>query len=114
LIRVAYTPQYYLKVDSSFGNPQGSGWYDEGVSANFSVSSPTYDNLAAKHTLTGWTGDYTGREPTGSVQMDGPRTVEATWESDYTFTYVLIGGIGALVILISIHMTRASRRASKD
>ena len=42
-INPVYKTQYYLTVNSSvggIGNPQGSGWYDKGTNANFSVTSP--------------------------------------------------------------------------
>jgi len=109
-VSIAYSTQYYLDVASSFGNPQGSGWYDQGATANFSVTSPVYDYVATKHTLTGWTGDYVGTDPTGNIQMDGPRTVEALWVSDYTLTYILVIAILAVVIALVIVKTRTKKQ----
>jgi hypothetical protein len=111
LINVAYSTQYYLKVNSQYGDPQGSGWYEKGANANFSVSSPVYDYLATKHALTGWTGDYTGTESTGTIEMDGPRTIEALWENDYTFTYVLVIIIIAIIAALVIARMRMKRKS---
>ena len=113
LVTVVYVPQYYLKVDSAFGNPQGSGWYDMGVNANFSVSSPVYDYVAAKHTLSGWTGDYVGAEPTGTIEMDGPRTIDVVWQSDYTLTYVLVVVV-LLIVVILVGLKLRKRRNEGD
>jgi hypothetical protein len=109
-VSIVYSTQYYLDVASSFGNPQGSGWYDQGAMANFSVTSPVYDYVATKHTLTGWTGDYVGTESTGTIQMDGPRTVEALWESDYTLTYILAIAILAVVVVLIVVKTRTKKQ----
>jgi len=112
-VLVTYTPQYYLEVESLFGNPQGSGWYDKGANANFSVSSPVYDYLAIKHTLTGWTGDYVGTEAEGTIEMDGPRMVEALWENDYTITYILIALIIIVIVIASLVIAKKRmKRAS--
>ena len=108
-IKLAYSAQYYLTVDSAYGNPQGAGWHDQGAVANFSVASPVYDYLATKHTVTSWTGDYIGTETSGTIEMDGPRIVEAVWENDYSLTYVIFAILVLAVIAVIIVKVRKKK-----
>jgi len=70
--------QYYLTTDSLYGDPQGEGWYDEGATASWSVTSP----------WPGATGvQYVATPPTsGTVVMDAPKTVTVTWTTQYKLT----------------------------
>jgi hypothetical protein len=69
--------QYYLTVVSYYDNPQGEGWYNEGVTANWSVTSP----------WPGGTGiQYVADSASGSVLMDAPKTVTVSWTTQYYLT----------------------------
>jgi len=76
-----YTTQYQLVVDSLYGNPQGSGYYDAGSTAQFSVTTPV--GFPIQKIFVQWQGDYTGTSPQGSVTMDKPHTVNAVWTTSY-------------------------------
>jgi len=45
------------------------------------------------------------------MEMDGPRTVDALWESDYSLTYILLGSILAIMMAISAVKIRRKRAA---
>jgi hypothetical protein len=76
-----YTTQYQLVVNSPYGNPQGTGYYDSGSTAQFSVTTPT--GFPIQQVFVQWQGDYTGTSPQGSIMMDKPHTVTAIWSTSY-------------------------------
>jgi len=114
-LTVTYKTQYLLTVDSPMGSPQGSGWYDEGSTATFSVASPLtvegfMGTLGGKYVLDHWSGDSSATTPSGTVTMNGPRTVSAEWAVDNTMPYTIIGGIVAAVIIIVTALLFVRRR----
>ena len=72
-----YVTQYYLKVVSAYGNPQGEGWYDEQYIAVFFVTTPVLDGVGTRYRFLGWTGDSKASTPTATIVMDGPHVVTA-------------------------------------
>ena len=105
-----FKTQYYLKVDSPYGNPQGAGWYDAGMIANFSVTRPL--GSSEQHIFAGWSGDTTTTTANATTLMDSPKTVVANWGYNYTqpiiiaLTILIIGGIILGVILVSKRKTK--------
>lgn len=78
-----YGKQYYLRVRSQFGNPIGEGWYDEGATARFQVSSPQYLSSRERSVFECWTGDCSSNEPTGTLILDKPCQLTAQWRRQY-------------------------------
>jgi hypothetical protein len=77
--------EYLLTLNSDYGDPTGAGWYGEGDIAGFSVT----DYVATpdtRHYFTGWSGDYTGKSPSASLTMSGPKVVNANWRNEYLLT----------------------------
>jgi hypothetical protein len=102
-----YKTQYLLTVNSPMGTPQGSGWYDEGSSAQFSVASPlTVEGfmgmLGSKHVFQHWSGDSPATTASTSVTMDGPKTVTAEWRTDNTMPYITIGVIVVAIAVVGL------------
>ena len=91
-----YQTQYKLTIQSPYGSPKESGWYDS--DSNATISIPTNDGSIIKHTFTGWSGDFSGTEANISLTMDGPKTIKANWQTDYLRFYLLII---ALVIVVA-------------
>jgi len=81
-----WATEYQLKVTSSYGNPQGPGWYRAGTSASFSITSPFPVGDATRYIFIGWSGDSTGTNTQGTISMDRPRTIIATWKAQYVVT----------------------------
>jgi hypothetical protein len=111
-----YVTQYLLTVNYPLGSPQGSGWYDEGSSATFSVASPVsveglMGMLGGKYTFDHWKGDSTVTTAAASVTMDGPKTVTAEWRTDNTIPYIVLGGIGAAIIVLVLLLLMKRRKA---
>ncbi|MDZ7393974.1 MAG: hypothetical protein ONB25_13880 [candidate division KSB1 bacterium] len=80
-----FRTQYLLTVNSAHGNPSGGGWYDQGAQAAFRVTTPDSQG-GSRHLFVRWTGDFSGTQPTGSLVMTGPKTVTATWRTQYLLT----------------------------
>lgn len=79
--------QYYLSVQSSHGNPQGTGWYNAGTTAAFSIDSSLVEGGTTKHNFVSWTGSgvgsYSGTLRKANVVMNGPITETANWATQY-------------------------------
>lgn len=101
-----YKTQYLLTVISPHGELGGGGWYDEGTEAVFSLTSPT--GFIPQHFFTGWRGDSDASSSTSKITMDGPKTVTANWETNYTNLYVIIGVLTmtALSVLVLKHIRK--------
>lgn len=85
-LTVTSKTQYELKVISDFGNPTGSGWYDAGSFASISVITPVEETTSIRHRFSRWEGGPLTGEATNasnSVLMDGPKTIGATWITQY-------------------------------
>ncbi|MBN2413904.1 T9SS type A sorting domain-containing protein [candidate division KSB1 bacterium] len=81
----SWKKQYYLTVNSGFGNPQGQGWYDSGATAAFSVTSPDVRGNT-KYIFLNWSGAYNGSETGHSISMNAPKTVTAAWKTQHYLT----------------------------
>jgi hypothetical protein len=78
-----YQTQYYLSVDSGYGDPEGEGWYDAGSTASFSVASSVSVSEGERLLFTGWAGDSSSSSPSSSLVMDAPKQVYAEWQTQY-------------------------------
>jgi hypothetical protein len=92
-----YDEEHRLDVISAYGETQGSGWYQDGTKADFTVTD--YIELPdTRHYFIGWSGDYTGDTPSSSVLIDRPRTITANWRDEYLLTlnsdYGKVSGAG--------------------
>ena len=90
-----YSTQYQLVVNSPYGNPQGSGYYDAGTPAQFSVTTPS--GFPIQQVFVQWQGDYTGTSPQGSIPMDKPHLVTAVWTTSYIPLIAIIAVAAAIV-----------------
>jgi len=104
-----YSTQYQLVIDSPYGNPTGSGFYDAGSTAQFSVTSPT--GLLIQQIFVKWNGDFTGASPQGSVTMDAPKVVHATWTTSYMQLYLVSAAIAAAIVVAGFLFKRRRKAA---
>jgi hypothetical protein len=86
-----YKTQYYLTVNSDYGQPTGEAWYDSGSTAAISVVTPV-EQAGTKRIFTGWSGDYTGNAASAAVAMSEPKTVTASWRTQYYLTVTSVYG----------------------
>jgi hypothetical protein len=82
--------QYLLSVISSFGNPNGGGWFDSSLTASFAVQSPVDEGNGTRRLFTGWlnNGSPFLTSPSGSIEITGPTSLQANWKTQYYFTLV--------------------------
>ncbi|MDD5338506.1 MAG: caspase family protein [Dehalococcoidales bacterium] len=77
-----YRLEYLFDISSAYGVVTSAGWYSRNTTVDFSVT-PFLETAYAKFYFEGWSGDYTGTLSTGSILMDGPKTVTAVWRTVY-------------------------------
>ena len=109
-----FRTQYLLTVSSPVGNPQGSGWYDEGSTATFSVKSPSRAEgllgiLGGNSIFDRWSGDSSVTTANASITMDGPKGVAAEWRADNTMPLVVSAMIAAVLAAIIVLAKRRRR-----
>ncbi len=102
-----YETQYQLLVDSQYGNPTGAGYYAAGSTATFSVTTPV--GVLVQQVFTRWDGDFTGTSPTGSITMDKPHSVHASWTTSYFQLYILIAAIAAVAVVAALLVWRRGK-----
>lgn len=83
--------EYELRVLSERGNPSGQGWISADETAKFSVEPMVSSGTRVRHVFAKWTGDYEGFSCEGSVVMNCPKTVSATWRTQYLVTFSVVG-----------------------
>lgn len=105
-----YKAQYYLDVSSPYGDPKGSGWYDEGSTATISVNTPIEVGFGVSQVFVRWSGDIASESPTAQVLMDGPKKAVAVWRTDSTVLYATLALVAAAVAASIAALAVAVRR----
>jgi len=111
-VEAKYAWEYLLTVKSEFGEVSGGGWYREDSKATVTVQ-PTETGFLVRKVFRGWSGDYTGKEPTATVVMDKPKTVVAVWETDFTQLYILTAIIVAVGCIAVVLTKKAGKKPKK-
>jgi len=98
-----YIRQYLVTVNSSYGETEGAGWYDENTRVRIAISPESLKKNTAgifqeEYAFESWSGDATGVNPQIEITVDRPKLVIATWRTGYDS---LIQTIVALSIAIS-------------
>ncbi len=106
-VTAEWNTEYLLTLNSEYGSPTGGGWYQEGSTANISIEQS--QGFLIRYIFTGWSGSYSGNEPSITINMDSAKTITAQWKTDYLYLYILIGGV-AVLITIAIVVVRLRRR----
>jgi len=78
--------QFLLTLQSEPSNVtglNGSGWYDDGTSANFNAPATTATTGNSRLRFGSWSGDYVGQLPAGTAVMDRPKVVTANFIAQY-------------------------------
>jgi len=78
---------YQLIVESPYGATSGSGWFDCGVSPEFSVSPTTVTIGDDRHVFDSWlgagSGNYSGANNPANATMNGPIIETAQWQLEH-------------------------------
>ena len=114
-----YKTQYLLTVQSDYGSTQGSGWYDSGSQAAFSISTTSQPESGLMGTLggtvafQGWSGATNTTNPTGQLTMDGPKTITAVWATNNSQPYMILGGLALVIIIVLAAVVVLMKRKPK-
>ncbi|MEM2550202.1 MAG: hypothetical protein QW689_07300 [Nitrososphaerota archaeon] len=82
-VHANWKTQYYLDVESVYGNLRGEGWYDVGEIAYFEVDDIVDHGNGTRRVFSSWSGDARTIDQKGSVVMDSPKKVTANWKKQY-------------------------------
>ncbi len=83
--RANYKTEYLLTITSPYGISVGAGWYLSGSTASFSITN-YIETSNTKRYFTGWSGAFIGTSATGSVVMNGPKSLIAGWRTEFLLT----------------------------
>ncbi|MFQ6128585.1 MAG: sialidase family protein [Thermoplasmata archaeon] len=83
-----FTAEYYLTVQSDFGNTTGEGWYEEGAYAVASLDTDLVLAGQTRYLYLSWSGDATGTDYSGSdpILMNAPKTATTLWLTQHYLT----------------------------
>ncbi|MBI2185021.1 MAG: PQQ-binding-like beta-propeller repeat protein [Thaumarchaeota archaeon] len=90
-----YKTQFYLTVESAYGNPSSSGWYDAGDLARLSVTSTVDFGNATRRIFFSWKGDLVSSSNTPSIIINSPKKIVADWKTQYFLKIDPQGGIAS-------------------
>jgi len=102
-----FDTMFLFTVVSDYGNPKGSGYYKTGDTATFSVDSPV--GIGIQHVFVEWKDDYSGKDPRGSILMDGPKKATAVWTTSYLQLYLLAGALVVIIVIVGLLLWRRRR-----
>ena len=87
VLEAKYVKQYFIDVQSSYGEVEGGGWYNEGDTATVSVSETIVDHgNDTRRVFTEWMdteGNVLSSEQTYSFTVTQPITLIAKWDTQY-------------------------------
>jgi hypothetical protein len=125
-LQAIYVTQYSLGIESS-APVSGSGWYDQGTNAAFSVNS-TMQPMDGVLGLLGGRLEFQGwydqdrlitTSKTGSIEMNAPRLIQARWYHNYTIpaalsiSLLLLACYRLLTQKRRLRQSKAKRRARR-
>lgn len=89
--------QYYVNVSSSYDNVYGSGWYDNGSTAEFGIKNNiSMIGYGTRASFIGWDNGY--KQKSASIVIESPQDIVANWvvqyEVNFTSEYGKIYGNG--------------------
>jgi len=80
-LTAVYVNQYFLEVRSKYGQANGTGWYNAGSLAQFSVTPIVVSEGTLQYQFERWEGDASAITSTSTILMDGPKVVTAVWRA---------------------------------
>ena len=76
----SWITQYYLTVNSVYGVPSGSGWYNSGVTAYASLNAGTVSGgTGTQYVFSFWSTGGSNYVQSNGVPMNAPETTTASW-----------------------------------
>lgn len=113
-VRAEYATYYSFTVVSPIGTAAGSGWYRSSSNASYSISETSSGGPLVYQRFTGWTGSLSSDQPSGSLLMDGPKSIIAQWALDNSMLFAAAGGAVAAAAIIGFFIFRVKKRGEKS
>ncbi len=86
-VSALWTTEYELSLESELGHTVGTGWYIPNAPASFMVDTLIVETANdTRRTFTSWSGDFQSTAPSGSIIMDGPKSLHVNWGTQYLVT----------------------------
>jgi hypothetical protein len=102
-----FATQYKLTVAGTLYSPESDEWYDSGTNGTFSISNQYLPVIFVGFDQGG---NLITTSTTGTVLMNGPRTVVPEWRLNYVIIAIPIALIAILIVTLS---RRRSRKKSE-
>jgi hypothetical protein len=83
--------QYSVRISSNPVEvfPSSTSWFDAGAVAELTAPEGT-TGIDTRQMFDGWAGDYVGNSTRASIQMDGPKSLVATYKTQYLLSIVIL------------------------
>lgn len=102
-LRALWKVQYLVQIDSAYGSPVGSGWYDAGSVARLSIEPKVEYSNGTRRLFTGWTGDYSGKSTDFTLPANKPMSLGARWTTQYEITFQVSGLPNSTTVTITVN-----------
>lgn len=102
ILQASWKTQYLVNVQSQYGAPVGSGWYDAGSSVVVYVQPEVDYANATRRTFSGWTGDYAGASNNATLQANQPMNLAANWNTEYLLTFRVNGVPNSTILKLGL------------
>lgn len=113
-LTATYKRQYLLQTFSVPQPYDPTGWYDENTSVEIQLPSVVDYGNGSRQVFRGWTGDIQSVDPTLSVVLDSPKTIQASWRLEYLLTIELLGLPDGTVVKLRINGSLREVSASRS
>ncbi|MDG6981617.1 MAG: hypothetical protein JRN51_10975 [Nitrososphaerota archaeon] len=106
----SYATYYQFGVVSQIGNTTGSGWYQSGTSASYSIDETSSGGPLIYQRFSGWTGSFSSDQASGSTVITSPEFITAQWSTDSTLLFASVGAALAGAAVFGLFVFRLKKR----
>ena len=115
-IRANYHREYFLQLNSIYGNPIGFGWYEDGSTATISIEKELampgfFGFLGGKVIFEKWNSEIQSQNNIANVYMDSSKIITAYWRDDYIITFIIVTFM--LLIIVALLTLTILKRHKK-
>jgi hypothetical protein len=103
ILQAAWKTQYLVIVQSPYGAPHGSGWYDAGSTTYASVPPEIDYGNGTRRVFANWSGDLSGSSSNMTLNVNSPKTIDAQWLTQYQITFKVAGIPNATLLKLNLN-----------
>ncbi|MDG7012098.1 MAG: hypothetical protein JRN17_03310 [Nitrososphaerota archaeon] len=108
-IEAVYATYYQFEVASPIGNTTGSGWYRSGSTAAYSVDETSSGGPLVYQRFSGWSGNFSSGQPSGSTVITSPEFITAQWGADNSLLFTAVGAVLAGAAVVGLFIFRLKK-----